>query len=506
MSKYINVLFLPALMLLLVACSRPEVPSATLTAGRPPQLSPDYVGVTVPCNICPLNFGVQEPCDRVVARVTAPGCSFTYGKGRKVIFDADEWEQLLEAACGQSMRIELFGHTPQGWVAFDPFVINVAPDSIDRYLSYRLIPPSYVTYNELIIEQRDLTSFETHEIYNNHKLMDRHTSQCINCHSYQNYRTDRMLFHIRKDYGGTMLIDHGKVTKVNLKTPETLSAGVYPAWHPTENLIAFSTNKTSQVFHSTEVGKVEVFDEESDLILYDVAHNMVLPIATTDSLLECFPTWSPDGRWLYYTAARVPFDPQAEDKSVEAILHYDKVRYDLCRRSFDLATCTFGPEEMVYRASADSLSVTLPRISPDGRWLVCSLAPYGCFHVWHPEAEIAVMDLASIEAPTLLAPLNSPQSESYPTFSSNGRWVMTASRRDDGNYTRPYIAYFDKEGRCYKPFELPQESPAFYQMSFKSFNRPEFMIEPVAVSCDDLADASRHQEAMQASYSLIKTQ
>ncbi|MBQ2585371.1 MAG: PD40 domain-containing protein, partial [Bacteroidaceae bacterium] len=68
------------------------------------------------------------------------------------------------------------------------------------------------------------------------------------------------------------------------------------------------------------------------------------------------------------------------------------------------------------------------------------------------------------------------------TWSSNGRWIIYSSRRDDGNYTRPYICYFDKNGTAHKPFILPQKSTKFYQQLFKSFNVPEFMVQPVTIS------------------------
>ena len=61
---------------------------------------------------------------------------------------------------------------------------------------------------------------------------------------------------------------------------------------------------------------------------------------------------------------------------------------------------------------------------------------------------------------------------------------MVASRRDDGNYTRPYIAYFDKNGKTHKAFEVPQKDPNFYTFFLRSFNRPEFMIVPPWASTD----------------------
>lgn len=498
--------------LLLASCRHPQVPQQAIAIDKLPVIAPDYTDVTIPSNLCPINFMVREAGEEMVCRITAPGCSYTYGEGKKVIIDADEWQEMKRAAQGGSLTLEIFVRQQGDWYALKPFEVHVAHETIDPYISYRLIPPSYVSYEEICIEQRDLTTFDTQEIYNNRKMQNAQKTHCINCHSYQNYHTGNMLFHLRKDWGGTVLVHNGKVRKINLKTPETLSAGVYPAWHPTLPLIAFSTNLTAQNFHATDSAKIEVFDGASDLILYDIEHNSVSHISNLPDRMESFPTWSPDGQYLYFTMARTPFDPATDNPKTVAMEHYAEFRYDLCRKSFDAATQTFGPTEMVYEASADSMSVSLPRLSPDGRWLAFAMAPFGSFHVWHPNADIYLMEISadnnnnnnnnnnnaaesshnaakSSGQVTLAEGINSGYSESYPSFSSNGRWLMTASRRDDGNYTRPYIAYFDAEGRCHKPFEVPQKSPDFYTLSLKSFNRPEFMVEPVGVTPDEWVKA-----------------
>lgn len=500
-----NILFflLPFTFFLLISCSRPEVPAASTPVGRLPHMRPDYADVTIPCNIAPLNFAVIEiGSQQILARFTAPdGTSYVYGGSQKVLFDADEWRELLSKSRGSKMQVEVYASdTEDRWVAFTPFSITVANDSIDPYISYRLIQPSYVGYEELRIEQRCLEDFSTRDIYNNMCLTTETKGQCINCHSYQNYSTDNMLFHMRKDWGGTIIVrDGGKPFKVNLKTPETISAGVYPAWHPTLPLIAFSTDKTAQSFYTIHNDKVEVFDAASDLILYDLDHNEISNIQADPEEMEIFPTWSPDGRWLYYGSAHIRFGTDGGDAEQEAMDHCDQVRYDLYRLPFDPATHQFGERQLVYAASADSMSATLPRLSPDGQYLVFSRAPYGCFHVWHHEADIyairlqdsAGQPLDSLAAPFRINNLNSDCSESYPTFSSNGRWLMTASRRDDGNYTRPYIAYFTPDGQCHKPFELPQENPAFYTLTPFSFNRPEFMRQSVSTSVADFAEAAK---------------
>lgn len=464
-------------LLMLTACgSHPDVPSDCTGSNATPAIYPDYVGVTIPSNIAPLSFMLKDTTyTDCVARLTAAdGKSLTYGDGLKVMIDEGEWNDMLKASAGNAISVEVFGKKQDGgWIAFKEFKINVAKEEIDPYISYRLIEPSYIMYDEMSISQRQLTSYDESEIFNNKVTWDQKKGQCINCHSYQNYHTDNMLFHVRSTHGATIIVTDGNPKAVNLKRENTISAGVYPAWHPTEKLVAFSTNKTAQMFHTMNRNKVEVFDAASDLILYDVNNDKVLPVCSDTTRLEVFPTWTPDGKWLYYCCAADSLKGSTISKA------YDKLHYSIYRMSFDAKTLSFGEEELVYDAAQKGRSSSLPRISPDGRHMVFAEGGYGCFNIWHNDADIVMIDLKTGSIVDTKA-MNSQRAESYPSFSSNGKWVMCASRRDDGNYSRVYIAYFDGK-RIHKPFMLPQSDPEHNIMRLKSYNRPEFMVEPVKV-------------------------
>ena len=474
-----------ALLLLPSCAGHPDVPSSSKDAGCLPAIFPDYCDVTVPCNIAPLNFMLPaDQFDECVARFSTPdGRQQTYGKGVKVQMPVSEWHAMLDASKGKSLKVEVWGQKENEWLSFAPFEIHVADEPIDEYLSYRLIEPSYIVYDYMEIAQRNLTSFEETQIFNNKVSCDDPKGQCINCHSYQNYKTDNMLFHARVTRGGTVIVSDGKVSKVNLKRDNTISAGVYPAWHPTAKLIAFSTNLTHQVFHTAHPNKVEVFDTASDLILYDVATDSVSIICNDSTLLEVFPTWSPDGKFLYYCKS-VPLPEELRGEDISAT--WSKVQYNLYRRSFELTSRTFGEEELVYDAASADKSVTLPRVSPDGRYILFAEGQHGCFHIWHHDADIAYLPLAQ-DSVIDLSCLNSEGfAESYPTWSSNGHWIMCASRRIDGNYSRVFISYFNN-GKARKAFLMPQEDPEHNTFRLKSYNRPEFMVEPVGISVNQFS-------------------
>ena len=488
-------LLLAAAIWLLSSCAgHPDVPTSSKASKCLPAIFPDYCNVTVPYNIAPLNF--MLPADEYgacVARLTIPdGKQQTYGDGVKVQIPESEWHDMLAVSKGRSIKVEVWGQKDGEWLSFNPFDIQVAPEPIDEYVSYRLIEPSYVAWSFMEIAQRNLTSFEETQIFNNEKTcIDREKGQCINCHSYQNYKTDNMLFHVRKSNGGTVIVNDGKVSRVNLKRDYTISAGVYPSWHPTEKLIAFSTDITRQGFHTLNPNKLEVYDEASDLILYDVKTDSVQVVSNDSTLLEVYPTWSPDGKFLYYCkSVPLPEELNIKDRNNEIGLYYQKIQYNLYRRAFDVKTYGFGEEVLVFDAASINKSVTLPRISPDGHYILFAIGQYGCFHIWHNDGDIVCMSLDQglpLTQSIDLSKVNRKgRPDSYPSWSSNGHWIMLASRREDGNYSRVYFAYF-KDGKVGKAFLLPQEDPEHNTFLLKSYNRPEFMVEPVKISVDEFS-------------------
>ena len=458
---------------MLVGCGN-QIPQNYKDADQLPAIYPDYTNVTVPINIAPLTFQIDGKADEVVARLTA-GTEEVICGGDKIQPDADDWQRLKEAAKGNAIKVEVYAEENDSWTRYKSFDIFVSPDSIDSYISYRLIPPSYVTYEELTINQRCLENYDESVIYDNLLCSEGAQGQCINCHNYQQYNPDRMQFHARHNMGGTIIAYDGTIKKVGMKNDSILSAGVYPAWHPWLKLIVYSTNMTGQIFHSVNPNKIEVFDSESDLIAYDVEKNEVTNIENDTTEMECFPFWAPDGKALYYCSAHFEYRDTI-DKGKEFVTRTQEAKYNLYKKRFDPETMQFGPRELVFAADSLGKSATLPRISPDGRH----------------DADLWMLDLQTGEVRNM-EEINSPDTESYHSWSSNGRWVVFSSRRYDSNYTRPYIAHIDKNGHASKPFELPCANPDYHRQLLKSYNVPEFMRGPVTIKPQQFADALKKE-------------
>ena len=127
---------------------------------------------------------------------------------------------------------------------------------------------------------------------------------------------------------------------------------------------------------------------------------------------------------------------------------------------------------------AQGKSVSFPRPSYDGRFLCYTLSDFGQFSIWHHEADLWLLNLSTGES-RLMAGANSGDTESFHNWSTNSRWLVLSSRRDDGLFTRPYFCHVDERGNVSKAFMLPQRNPRrFYRERFFSFNVPDFIIAP----------------------------
>jgi len=477
------------LLLILLSSCQVKSPSDYADAARKPGITPDYTDLVIPSNIAPLNFSIMEDGDRFMTAFSTDREKIIL-KGHQVQMNPRKWHRLLDGS--GKITVQVFTRNGKKWTGYTPFCLEIA-ENIDPYLSYRLIPPSFEQYEMLTISQRNLETFKERVIYSNAMLQTNENGQCINCHNFRNWQTDNMQFHVRQYLGGTVLVTDGQVRKINLKTDSTLSAGVYPAWHPTHNFIAYSVNQTKQSIHTTHHNRIEVQDLYSDLILYDIDRNQVSIIENDPNVFECFPNWTPDGRTLYYVAAAYR-DSTDERRMGRLMASYQEVRYDLYKKEFDPETASWGMATKVIDAASMNKSITLPRVSPDGRYLIFTMGDHGVFHIWHSDADLYMMDLTD-GSYRCLSEINSNDVDSYHSWSSNGKWIVFSTRRDDGTYTRPYFAHFNADGTFSKPFALPQKNPGFSASFMLSYNIPEFTIEPVRTSPREFARVIEEQPA-----------
>lgn len=330
---------------------------------------------------------------------------------------------LLLTLAAEGSSIEVASSVLGSWS------INVSTDPIDEYLTYRLIEPGYEVWNNVEIEQRRMSDFTTVTLAS----WKNTGNSCMNCHTHKGANS---LFYIRGPKGGAILNTSGTLRKLSLKNDEMASSTVYGDLHPSGRWGVFSTNVIMPSFHTLGSLRFEVYDTVSDLCVADFETNTMLVekgFSRADKF-ETFPCFNADGTEVYYCCA--------DTVSLPKDIH--NLQYTLWKAPFDASTGELGE---AVKVEGPSGSVCHPKCSPDGKWLLYTVADYGTFPLWHRECSLEMISLES--------------------------------------------------GTASKAFVLPQKDPHHYIESFKSYNIPDLGTDPAPYDWTTIGEIWQNIEAEQ---------
>lgn len=440
------------------------------------QIIPDYSSITIPSNIAPLNFYISEEGDNYAAVISsAKGKDLIIrNKTPEIRIPLGKWKKLLSENKGEGLNIDIFIKKQDGWQKYKPIRITIAREAIHPYIAYRIINTQFAYSVSMKFGQRNLESFDESIIFDNNSTK----RSCFNCHSFSSYDPDKFSMHFRQLHGGTLIKDGKTLTKLNTKTEHTQSPFGYVAFNPDGELVAYSVNSFNEYYTNSTHNLNEVTDQSSDIVVYNIKTNVVTtsPKVSTSSR-ENFPSWSPDGRFLYYLSADEAFG----DFNSRFYSYYSLVRIE-----YDKNENSWGEPDTIFNAPKEGKSLTFPRVSPDGRHLLFCLIDYGYFSINHKESDLYLMDLETREYKKL--DINSEVNDSYHAWSQDGRWVVFSSKRYNELYSAPHFVYFDEEGNFHKPFILPQKDPLFYDTYLWNYNIPEFINGKVDLKPNQIRD------------------
>ena len=446
-----------------------------------PVIKPDYTGVVIPPNIAPINFTLQDSCRSCFAEIKSLKGQPINVCGEKGVIriPARKWKELLKENAGKQLWITIYCRDHNdSWHRYRTIEDTIAAEPIDRYCTYRLLSYQYNYSSDLQECQRDLTSFDETVLVNSQNYY----WGCVNCHTPMNNDPSRFVLQARSlAYGSeTIIADGDKIS--------TLSSRLgYASWHPGGRYIAFSVYRVEQYFHSIGRQFIDVYDSNSKIVLYDAVTRKIVaaPQLSQQGMLETWPAWSPDGRYLYFCSAPILWTENGKEPPD----NFNKERYSLLRIAYDSAQNSLGTIDTVLSTSETGLSIAQPKISPDNRFCLFCMQEYGAYPHSQVTSDLYLMDIATRQYHKLS--VNSEYNESWHSWSKNSRWILFSSKRGSGIFTRLYFSYIDSAGNVHKPFILPQRDPGFYDSFIKCYNVPEFAVAPVHFSERQLLRAIR---------------
>ena len=222
--KNINGYIWTLIVALLVSCTE-SVKNAEKVE-RLPDIYPDYIGVTIPAGIAPMDFNVEEN-DCVKVDVIAKGSKQgeIHIQGEWAEWDVDEWHELTRQNIGGSIDITVRVKTEDGqWKEYRTFKMYVSQYPLDDFgITYRRIQPGYEVGGNIGIYQRDIHSFDEYPMMTETAL----PGKCFNCHTANRTNPRQFTTQVRGEGGGTLVEKDGKQTWYDTKTDSTKAAGSY---------------------------------------------------------------------------------------------------------------------------------------------------------------------------------------------------------------------------------------------------------------------------------------
>ena len=324
---------------------------------------------------------------------------------------------------------------------------------------YRMVVPPFNKRKTPDTFARSISSFEERPF-----LLARN-QYCYNCHTFSSKTgiSGKLSVQARYMRPGSKLpvylgvydIDQQRGWKAKL--PFEIQMSTFMSWSGDGRRLAFSANQQLVTFEPIVFETQFAGEPTSDLAIYDAVDNSayLLPGADDPERLEMLPAWSLDGQRIVFCSG-------------PAGLHPAQTRYDLYEIPFSEGKG--GEARPIPGAAENGRSNFYPHFSPDGKWFSFVQADAGILIKASSDIYLMPADLQT--APHRLEANAEGVADSWHSWSSNSRWLVFASKRENGIFARLFMTEIDAQGHSSPAVRLPiKEEP------FASFNIPEFVAQ-----------------------------
>jgi Tol biopolymer transport system component len=436
-----------------------------LTVTEPPD------NALFPANLCPPVIEWSDHNnDWWQVCVTVPGTPLQWtgtSDERKLQLPDDVWAKIRGLAPRRAVlvvkgvkRSGLWSRARETVHVSKPVAFAVSTDAADRAVVFRQIDPPFSRFKTPNVYVRDLGEKDARVFLKSRR------EYCFNCHQFSNRSGTSGKMAIQVRYLGfetkeeptyLAVYDIARKTGERVILPFKLQMTTFMSWSPDGKKLAYSANQQlatlPPIVHETQVAG----ESTSDIGIYDTerARTWLLPGASDPKLLEIFPNWSADGKYVVFSSAPAGLYP--------SLTHYRLHMVPLNGGRGGKAVPVPGTER-------PDKSDYFARWSPDGKWFTFARADADA--LLKSSSDIWIMS-ADFKGEARPLECNAPcATDSWYSWSSNSRWIVFVSKREDGVYGRMYLTHIDERGHASPAVKVPVWNPPMM-----SANVPEFTIE-----------------------------
>ena len=403
------------------------------------------------------------------------------------------WATILQTSITTPARVSIFGFrsdAPGQVVSQGEISIATAEEPVGAPIFYRDVPlaPALTRKGKIAPlgenavgligwRLRDVSRPES-------RLLLSNVPTCTNCHSFSSDgnilgmdldgpngdKGSYVLAPITRE----MVIGNEDVISWNSfsdKSAKQKTIGFLSRVSPDGNYVVTTLNEEMFVTNFMDYRFLQVFYPTRGILGYYARLSdeiRALPGADDPDFVHCDPVWTPDGKTLVFARAEAK-DAYGEDRTLPERANdpgETPIQYDLCRIAFDDGRG--GRPEPVTGASANGMSNTFPKVSPDGKWIVFVKCRNG--QLMRPDSTLWIVPVGGGTARKMRC--NTRLMNSWHSFSPNGRWMVFSSKANTP-YTQMFLTHIDEEGNDSPPVLVPNSTAAN-----RAVNLPEFVNRP----------------------------
>jgi tetratricopeptide (TPR) repeat protein/Tol biopolymer transport system component len=407
----------------------------------------------------------------------------------------EQWEAIQKHVPGRPVRVTIEGFArdePAEVLSRGSVAIETSTDPLGAVVFYRDVPLMPAAGEDGVIKPLDqralpLIAWRLKDLTrDDSRVLLTGMSTCANCHSFSaDGRTlgmdldgpdgDKGAYAVA-DIRESVVIDNEQVMTWNAfpgRPKDRYTFGFLARMSPDGRRVVATVNEALYVRNYTDYKILQTFYPTRGILAVwsrETGKIEALPGADDPRYVHCNPVWSPDGKWIVFcrAPARDPYERGQPPATFADDPHETPLKFDLYRIPFNEGRG--GTAEPVAGASANGMSNSFPKITPDGRWIVWVQSRNGM--LLRPDGKLWIVPAAG-GTPRLMR-CNTPLMNSWHSFTPNGRWMVFSSKQNRP-YTQMFLTHIDEEGR---------DTPALLIENATADNRAVNLPEFVAVDYD----------------------
>jgi hypothetical protein len=371
--------------------------------------------------------------------------------------------------------------------------LSTSPDPIGAPIFYLQMPLPFARAKQY--PERSLWRFGTAASYETPRIVIKNLMFCGNCHHFsQDGRVFGMDIDYRMDKGGYALTptrEHMLLTRKDLITwndfnnpTQRKSQGFFSKISPDGKYVVSTVKEQSFFAMLSDLDFSQFFFPAQGLLAcYSMEERRFFPLPGADDprYVQTCPVWSPDGRYIVFSRAKVDkqlldvldgknFINVRSDVRITDLNKKYQIKYDLYRVPFNNGKG--GVPEPVAGASHNGRSNYFPRFSPDGKWIVFTQSETGL--AIQPGSKLNIIPAQGGAARRMQC--NTDIMNSWHSWSPNSRWLVFSSKVNTP-YTQLFLTHIDQHGYDSTPVLLSR-----FSGNKLACIAPEFVnIEPDAI-------------------------